>query len=133
MIDAYAGGKNWAIDVLVKVIVAILGVFFEGRMLFHIIMFFIFMDQIVGVTRAVALGEFDWKSFKKVYIKIIVYLSVIMSTFVYEKYLMQNASLFFTKAVTALVAFRELTSIYNNASKALKSKMFKKLINKFRN
>lgn len=124
--------KAGILEAIAKLIVLILSIFAEAQYLFVTVMVLIWLDQIAGTTRALVKKQFNWRKFNKVFVKILVYLTVIMATFVYEKFLIQNTSLVFTKGISGLIGFRELASIYNNASQAIGIDLFTTLIQKFK-
>lgn len=86
----------------------------------------------MGVSYAIAKKCFSWKVFNKVFLKVLIYMSVIMSTFVYEKYLLNASDLYFTKAIAALVGFRELSSSYMTFAKLTGVQLFEQIFNKIK-
>ena len=119
-------------DWMIRVCVVILSVFTETKELFQAVLFLVMIDQITGMVKALVCKEWNWKRFDRLFIKMIIYPAVIMGTFVLEKYLIQTGSLFFTKGIAALIGFRELSSSYNNASKATGLNLFENIMNKFK-
>ena len=132
IINAIQDKMDVCFDYIVKVFVLVLSIFIDGRVIFHAVLFLIAIDQIMGVTYAVAKNCFSWKVFNKVFLKVLIYMSVIMSTFIYEKYLLNGADLYFTKAIAALVGFRELSSSYMTLAKLTGVQLFEQIFNKIK-
>jgi len=120
------------LDWLTKLFVLILSIFIDARLIFHAVLFLIMIDQIMGITYAIAKKCFSWKAFNKVFLKVLIYMSVIMSTFIYEKYLLNGVDLYFTKAIAALVGFRELSSSYMTFAKLTGVQLFEQIFNKIK-
>ncbi len=86
----------------------------------------------MGVIRALKLKEFSWKTFNKVYRKVIIYMVVIMATYVYEKFLLGSNSIYFTKIISAIIGFQELSSAYLNFAKLTGFKLIDLLLDKIK-
>ncbi len=99
-------------DFLYKIIASILSLFYDARVVLSAVLVLILLDQIVGVTYAVSKKQFCWKKFNKVFIKVIMYMVVIISSFVYERFLLSSSEIPFTKIIGALVGAKELGSSY---------------------
>ena len=119
-------------DTSLKLMAVIASIFSEAKILYYAIIILILCDQITGVAKAVSKSEFNWKEFNKLYKKIIVYLVVISGTLIFEKILIGNTSIIFTKAISAIIGFQELASSYINASEAVGYDLFKKMIEKMK-
>ena len=130
--NAFQDRMEYCFDLITKVFVLILSIFIDARLIFHAVLFLIAIDQLMGVAYALAKKCFSWKKFNKVFIKMIIYMSVIMSTFVYEKYLLNGIDLYFTKAIAALVGFRELSSSYMTFAKLTGVQLFEQIFNKIK-
>ena len=113
-------------------LVLVLSIFIDAKLIFHAVLFLIAIDQIFGVAYAIVKKCFKWKIFNKVFLKVLIYMSVIMSTFIYEKYLLNGVDLYFTKAIAALVGFRELSSSYMTFAKLTGVEIFETIINKIK-
>jgi phage-related holin len=113
-------------------ITIVLGIFSEARTLFHAILFLILIDQVTGVVRACLRKEFSWHTFNKVYRKVLLYLALLMAVFVFERYLIETGSIFFTKAFASLIGFQELASSFINVSKATGSDLLEKTIKRIK-
>ncbi len=129
---------EWILRIFTVLMSYVLGVFYEVRMLFHVIVFLIVLDQVLGVCKAIKLKEFDWQIFKRWVWKFIGYFCVMMATFAFEEHLLYDNAIeahshFFTKSVTTLIGFQELVSIYVNATKLTGITLFENIINRFRN
>ena len=59
------------------------------------------------------------------------YLSAIIATFVFEKLLLESNDIFFSKAISSLIGFRELVSVYKNVSEATGKDYIKNAIKRF--
>lgn len=119
---------NW----IIKLCIIFLSLFTDAKELFQAVLFLVMIDQITGMIKALVCKEWNWKRFDRLFIKMIIYPAVIMGTFVLEKHLIQTGSLFFTKGIAALIGFRELSSSYNNASKATGLDLFENIMKKFK-
>jgi hypothetical protein len=132
IIDALQDRIDNLFDYLAKVFVLVLSIFIDARLIFHAILFLIVIDQIMGVTYAVVKKCFSLKIFSKVFLKVLLYMSVIMSTFIYEKYLLNGADLYFTKIIAALVGFKELSSSYQKFVQLTGIELFESILNKIK-
>lgn len=73
-------------------------------------------DQVTGVWKAINQKSFNWKTFKKLYIKLILYLGSIILAYIYEGMILGIDEYYLTKGVGAVVGFQELSSFYLNVS-----------------
>jgi len=131
-IDAFQDRIDTFCDFIARLFILVLSIFIDARLIFHAVLFLIAIDQVFGVTYAIVKKCFSWKAFNKVFIKVLIYMSVIMSTFVYEKYLLNGLDLYFTKAIAALVGFRELSSSYMTFAKLTGFELFESILNKIK-
>lgn len=120
------------IEWILRTFAAVIGIFSEAKNLFHAVLFLIVIDQIMGVIRALKLKEFSWKIFNKVYRKVIIYMVVIMATYVYEKFLLGSDSIYFTKIISAIIGFQELSSAYLNFAKLTGFKLLDLFLDKIK-
>jgi len=102
------------IQSLAKFFMLILLVFQEIKPLLISVLILIAIDQFTGVWKAIYLKEFNWKKFYRLYSKTILYLVVIMSTFLYEEFLVGEVNHYGTRGISAIIGFQELSSIYLN-------------------
>lgn len=103
-------------DAFWKVLAVIILVFQEIKMVLLGATILIVIDQISGVWKALKKGQFSWKSFSRVYAKLILYLFCIIACFVYEEMILETHAHYLTKGIGAVIGFQELSSIYLNVS-----------------
>jgi len=117
---------------ILRILFIIFSIFYDVRIILHSVLFLIFIDQIMGVTCALKERKFNWHIFNKVYRKILIYLLVIMATFVYERYLLCSEEMYFTKIIGALVGFQEIASAYFTFAKMTGIKIFENIFDKLK-
>ncbi|MBN2661588.1 MAG: phage holin family protein [Tannerellaceae bacterium] len=132
MVSFFQARVQDILDVLGRVIVAVLTLFYDARIVLSAVLFLIVIDQILGVTYAVSKNEFDWSKFKKVYRKVTTYMSVILAAFVYERYLLKADNIYFTQIIASLVGFQELSSAYITFAKLTGINLFDNIIKKLK-
>lgn len=132
IIDAFQERIDTFFDYIAKIFVLVLSIFIDARLIFHAVLFLIAIDQVMGVTYALVKKCFSLKAFSKVFLKVLLYMSVIMSTFIYEKYLLNNGDLYFTKIIAALVGFKELSSSYMKFVQLTGIELFESILNKIK-
>lgn len=120
------------LEVLGRVVIALLALFYDARIVLNSVLFLIVIDQIMGVTYAISTNEFEWAKFKKVYRKVITYMSVILAAFVYERYLLRAESIYFTQIIASLVGFQEISSAYIKFTKMTGIEIFEKIFKKMK-
>ncbi len=86
----------------------------------------------MGVAYAIVRDQFSWKEFKKVYRKVLTYMTVILAAFVYERFLLSVEHLYFTQVIGALVGFQELSSAYIKFAKLTGIEVIETLIKKLK-
>lgn len=91
------------------------------------------VDQFTGVFKALYLKQFTWSKFNRLYVKIILYLTVIMATFIYGEFILQLHSHYFTKGIAAVIGFQELSSSYLNVTAITGKKYIYEYIQKLKN
>lgn len=99
-----------------KIFFLILMLFEEVRTLLIAVMVLILLDQFTGVYRALYFHIFKWRVFNRFYAKLILYLAVIMGTFVFEEFIITLDSHYFTKGIATVIGFQELASAYLNVT-----------------
>lgn len=119
-------------EFFIRVIVAVLAVFSDARTLLHAVLFLIMIDQVMGVTFAIKDNKFNWHEFNKVYRKVLIYISVILAAFIYERYLLGSDAIYFTKIMASLVGFQEISSAYVKFAKMTGIKVFQKIFDKIK-
>lgn len=107
---------NYLIEQAIKGFVFVYLIFEEVDYLLLSVLVLIVIDQITGVWKALKNKEFKWKFFNKVYAKMILYLVVLIATYVYEHFVIGVESHYFTKGLAAIIGFQELASTYLNIS-----------------
>jgi phage-related holin len=120
------------IDFFLKIVVVILATFSEARTILHSILFLILIDQVMGVTLALKMNQFSWKTFNKVYRKVITYMCVVLATFAYERYILNSEGIYFTRIMAGIVGFQELSSAYLTFTKMTGFKIIEKFIDKIK-
>ncbi|WP_347839318.1 phage holin family protein [uncultured Draconibacterium sp.] len=120
------------IDWILRALSVIVSLFYDARLVLHAVLFLIIIDQVMGVTYALKLKQFSWKTFNKVYRKVITYMAVILAAFVYERYLLNSEAIYFTKIIGALVGFQELSSAYLTFAKMTGINIFEQIIKKIK-
>lgn len=118
------------LDWILRALSMFISLFYDARLVLHAVLFLIIIDQVMGVTYALKLKEFNWKTFNKVYRKVLTYMAVILAAFVYERYLLNSEAIYFTKIIGALVGFQELSSAYLTFAKMTGINIFKQIIKK---
>lgn len=119
-------------DAICRIAIALLTLFYDARIVLSAVLFLICADQVMGVTYALKLKQFSWKTFNKVYRKVITYMAVILAAFVYERYLLNSEAIYFTKIIGALVGFQELSSAYLTFAKMTGINIFEQIIKKIK-
>ena len=119
---------NW----FLKIATLVLSLFYDVRIVLHAVLFLIVMDQVMGITYAIHNNEFSWRKFKKVFPKVIMYISAILVAFIYERYLLNSTPIYFTKIIAALVGAKEVSSSYIKLSKMTGIKVFETLWEKMK-
>lgn len=120
------------LDWILRALSVIVSLFYDARLVLHAVLFLIIIDQVMGVTYALKLKQFSWKTFNKVYRKVITYMAVILAAFVYERYLLNSEAIYFTKIIGALVGFQELSSAYLTFAKMTGINIFEQIIKKIK-
>lgn len=120
------------LDWILRALSVIVSLFYDARLVLHAVLFLIIIDQVMGVTYALKLKEFSWKTFNKVYRKVITYMAVILAAFVYERYLLNSEAIYFTKIIGALVGFQELSSAYLTFAKMTGINIFEQIFKKIK-
>lgn len=116
---------------ILQAIAVVIAFFAEAKNLFHGVLVLILIDQLTGFLKALINRNFNWKKFNQVFKKVIMYLSAIIATFVFEKLLLESNDIFFSKAISSLIGFRELVSVYKNVSEATGKDYIKNAIKRF--
>jgi|GEM_PF-2378119 len=123
---------NSVIDWFFSTITLILSLFYDARIVLHAVLFLIVIDQVMGVTYALNKKKFSWKTFSKVFMKIIIYIAAILAAFVYERYLLNSEPIYFTKIVAALVGAKEIVSSYTKFAKMTGIEIFQMIWEKIK-
>jgi phage-related holin len=124
---------NNIIENVTKGFVFIYLIFEEVNTILLSVLVLITIDQITGVWKACSLRQFKWKVFSKLYAKIILYMIVLIATFIYETYIIGINSHYFTKGLAAIIGFQELSSTYLNISIITGTDFLSSYLKKFRN
>lgn len=123
---------NAAVEWLIKMATFVLSLFYDARIVLHAVLFLICIDQVMGVTYAISKKKFSWITFKKVFKKIIIYMSAILAAFVYERFLLNSDPIYFTKIVAALVGAKEMASAYTKFAKMTGIEIFETIWQKIK-
>ena len=86
----------------------------------------------MGVTYAIHQKKFSWKTFTKVFIKVIIYMAAILAAFVYERFLLNSELIYFTKIVASLVGAKEIASSYTKFAKMTGIEIFETIWEKLK-
>jgi len=119
-------------DYLWKAFLVILMLFEEVRFLLTGVIVLIVADQLTGVFKALYLHEFEWKKFYRLYVKMILYLTVLLATFIYEEYILELDHHFFTKGLATVIGFQELSSCFLNVTEITGKKYIIEFLNKIK-
>lgn len=120
------------LDWILRLIAVVISIFSDAKTVLHAVLFLILIDQVFGVVHALRERKFSWKIFNQVYTKVIIYISVILAAFVYERYLLNSQEIYFTKIMAALVGFQELSSSYMTFAKITGIKIFEIIFTKIK-
>lgn len=88
----------------------------EIQLILFALIFLIVANQITGVWKALKNKEWCWQKFKKLYVKLVLYLLCVIVFFVFEEYILQTHSHWLTKGIAAVIGFQEIASTYLNVS-----------------
>lgn len=121
------------IEYVWKIFVLILLLFEEIKPILISVLVLIVLDQFTGLWKAIYFRQFEWKKFNRLYAKVILYLTVIMSTYVYGQFILELPDHYFTKGIAAVIGFQELSSSYLNVSKITGKEYIKEYIDKLKN
>ena len=119
-------------DYLFKAFLVVLMLFEEVRLLLTGVIVLILVDQFTGVFKALYFHEFEWKKFYQLYVKTILYLTVLLATFVYEEYVLDLEFHYFTKALATVIGFQELSSSFLNVTQITGKKFIIEFIEKLK-
>jgi len=117
---------------VIKICTFILMIFYDARPVLHAVLFLIVIDQVMGITYALSQKKFSWRTFNKVFKKIIIYIAAILAAFVYERYLLNSEPIYFTKIVAALVGAKEMASSYSKLAKMTGIEIFETMWKKIK-
>lgn len=123
---------NSIVDWFFSVVTLLLSLFYDARIVLHAVLFMIVIDQVMGVMYAITQKKFNWRTFNKVFKKIIIYMAAILAAFVYERYLLNSEPIYFTKIVAALVGAKEIASSYTKFAKMTGIEIFETLWKKMK-
>lgn len=120
------------IENIVRAFVFILLLFEEIKPILIAVIFLIVVDQVTGLWKALKFKKFSWKTFNNLYTKMILYLTVIIATYVFCEFILELEEHYFTKGIASVIGFQELSSSYLNVSDITGKKYIKEYCDKIR-